>query len=846
LPKGFAEQHSFETYIKQRYKLTEKIPGLRHTLFDWGIKEPAATGKTDIPDLSLDSEAIAKLIQLYDVLFLRDERDYIFDSQKLRPESIEPAVEIFKGLLRSFANKMEAESEIRRILEGLIENNDQLEAIVISAATFIRTIAQKNYQAFANIANRQADLKKWLFTEYDKAASAKDPKSQDFGELFSYLLHMNRGRRFGVQMVVDGLQGGMMRALATAEHRQGFFKQVFAEETENRTSIKALNLPVKELNVTSNSFALDVAAGGRAVKDSRFLPFFKSIFRMSGSYISDQGVATTPTISVRNLPIAKTGADVAGFGGTGIPNFHFVDRLQNRAYYFFGNDALMLEPLAEKNGLKTMPQRLSQFNSMNCNSQYDRGVRHSLDALLNLIIGEKSRDFGELLCFAELQRRSEAEIQLRKDRETVMSNIVNGRSSARWFATNARTVQLLNAIAENTELGMPEYLLVYNPWPDHFAHFTGPFSDEILSPTGELNRLDYWLSKFRSLYVKAEVNDRTLWSMAGDHGLTPVHYAMNLEKYLFDRMREEGMNLRVKKISSDEGGPPLITHPDRWPSMKDYDVIVASTAGGNYMIDLFNSQENTEWQKQPILSELRQWKNIDGRSIDIVGEIQRRLGESLDYMVVRGARLENKKSTTILLTTRNGERVTERILRDGDRFFYESSPNDLLQISVGPRFRFLSTSDILRKRELREQCIFGARLNDSASWCNRLQWLELTSLTDRPDSVVQLAKLYEEDRAGTINLFPRAGFGYNTEVPGRHAGEHFHEKDAFVGFWAEGAAGLRIKRITGTRRVPLVNGTLAPTIFEYLTGQSAIAGVDGWGFPSVFRAAHEQDRHGTK
>ncbi len=47
---------------------------------------------------------------------------------------------------------------------------------------------------------------------------------------------------------------------------------------------------------------------------------------------------------------------------------------------------------------------------------------------------------------------------------------------------------------------MSDYALIYIPWPDHFSHFKGPFSDEIMSPTGELNRMDYWLGRITDVY----------------------------------------------------------------------------------------------------------------------------------------------------------------------------------------------------------------------------------------------------------------------------------------------------------------------------------------------------------
>jgi hypothetical protein len=105
----------------------------------------------------------------------------------------------------------------------------------------------------------------------------------------------------------------------------------------------------------------------------------------------------------------------------------------------------------------------------------------------------------------------------------------------------------------------------------------------------------------------------------------------------------------------------------------------------------------------------------------------------------------------------------------------------------------------------------------------------LTSYTDRPDAVAQLAHLYDSDRAGTINLFPRQGIGYNTRVPGRHAGEHFHEKNAFIGFW-----GKPVQRTSKQGRIrTAVIGALPATLYEYLAREPVIEGENGWGFTSL-------------
>ena len=97
---------------------------------------------------------------------------------------------------------------------------------------------------------------------------------------------------------------------------------------------------------------------------------------------------------------------------------------------------------------------------------------------------------------------------------------------------------------------------------------------------------------------------------------------------------------------------------------------------------------------------------------------------------------------------------------------------------------------------------------------------------------MQLAHLYDSDRAGTVNLFPRAGIGYNSRVPGRHAGELFHEKDAFVGAWGGGLSpGPGAPRLEAA-----VNGSLPMLVYEYLSGEAATPGEDGWGHPSLAEA----------
>jgi len=126
---------------------------------------------------------------------------------------------------------------------------------------------------------------------------------------------------------------------------------------------------------------------------------------------------------------------------------------------------------------------------------------------------------------------------------------------------------------------------------------------------------------------------------------------------------------------------------------------------------------------------------------------------------------------------------------------------------------------------LLEECLENALEDHPQSWCNEKEWRYLTSFTSNPDSVGQISHIYDIDIAGTINLFPKDGIGYNSKVPGRHAGEHFHEKDAWVGIW-----GPPVKASSKLRTQ--VNGSVPVVIYEYLNGSKVDKSDVGWGYES--------------
>jgi hypothetical protein len=164
-------------------------------------------------------------------------------------------------------------------------------------------------------------------------------------------------------------------------------------------------------------------------------------------------------------------------------------------------------------------------------------------------------------------------------------------------------------------------------------------------------------------------------------------------------------------------------------------------------------------------------------------------------------------------------------MRWGGRIHYDFAADLLEAGSLSPYDPEPPGAERSRWQELLDRAR-AARREESASWLTESEWRDLCSFSPRPDAVVQIARLYDTDLAGTMNLFPARGVAFNSLVPGRHAGESFHEKDAFVGFW-----GGAMRRKSPPRTAQ--NGSLAPTVYEHLTGETTAAGKDGWGYPAV-------------
>lgn len=815
------ESKDFDAHARETFASLRGVPGMEHSLFHWKAEEEGSSVAPQRPrEEKTTSALVAGLVRFFDAVFLQVDSPPPSVRRDRSPETIEKAKTVIREILEAISSELPRESELAAMLSRLLKDEKLLETVTVSFVDFTREIAYKNHRRFARMIAREEQLKLWMQEELERDGAEA---------LLRYLHQAVHERRYAVLILVDGLQGHLVESLARGSGASPFIQEVLREETEPVVRPRAA-LAVTESPSQSLNFLKHFAANGW--RDGRYLPFLRSLFETSPHGLAVGGISTTPTISVRNIPLALTGASVTGPRGTGIPNFHFVDRRKDRGYYFYGNDALDLDLLVRESGLRTLFSRLEHVSSLSGGAQYDEDAHFGLEAFVNLAVGEKRRDFGEKLLLADLEGRSETEKRLRGLRERLAevagqyAGTTPVRFIARWLQRR-RAFQIIEEIASIEDRGMPQLLIYYNPWPDHFAHAKGPFSDELIAPTGELSRLDFWLGEIDWIYHGAGIHDRTLFGMTGDHGVASSKFLVDVDKAVFGSLEESGVKLKVNKLSVNEGEGPRLVNPLAPPSMKGLDAVVSSTAGGNYTFDFFVGQGGS-WTAQPLYRDLTALRTLEGKTVDIIEEIRSRLEESLDSLAVREETCSTSASAVRLVGTRNGKRTEALVYRRGESIFYESEA-DLLGIAgLSPYDPEPPPEGIARYRALLEKAR-AAKKADPSTWCVESEWRELCAFTARPDAVVQISHLYDTDLAGTVNLFPMAGFCFNSTVPGRHAGELFHEKDAFVGIW-----GTPVDRTSRPRTAYV--GSIAPTLFEYLTGGSVQPGEDGWGFPAIERS----------
>lgn len=813
---GKNRKNNFRKHIMKAFPDKNEVPGLDHDHFRYDEAKKEEEKKKD------DSmkKKIASAVTIFDIIFLRD-GTFVLGKPPVRNLGIISNLKVEIKNMLTIIREGATDPIMTEIYDNLIKDDDRIEAMSVSIVDFAGIFTFSHYQMFA---------KRFAYEEVMKNKLQAQFKDGLGDELWNSLNDELYNKKYGVQIIVDGLQGHLVEALVSGDPKHPLIQNI-VDEHKNQDRFKPKNIPFHLGGNSELKFLEAVADGDVDTKKLNYLNFFKSLYKNHNNGIVKSGISTTPTVSVRNLPLIQTGGVVIGKnGGTAIPTFHYLEREQEQAYYFWGNDALMLDDITKKAGMKTLFQRMPDKFHMNCAATYETGANWSISPILNVAIGEKMRDFGEVICLQELEERADVENKIRKAKLELLS--LGQKIKERRFGNEEdkkrhvrKAQKLIDEIAEFGSDGMPELLVMYEPWPDHFGHFTGPFGDQIVSPTGELNRLDYWIQRVEKAYKEANIYDRTMFSMSGDHGLTPTRYLIKAEKQIFDGMIKDGIPVKQWKISSDEGEGPKIRNHLNKEKVRGYDVMTASTGGGNFQIELFVDQDEN-WKRQPVFDEAKAIKLIGGNVVDIPHEIVTRLQDTLDYGAIRESKSDYKNSATHLFAQRDGKRVDEILYRRADKLFYKASYN-LLETNTFSKWDYAPNNlERANHKVLHQKCMVEAKFADVSSWCDEKEWRHLTSYTNRPDSVVQLAHLFDIEYSGTIHLFSNPYIGFNSIVPGRHAGELFHEKDAFLAVWGSMVKvpqKIRSRQITAS----------APTLYEYLSGKKAVAGEDGWGDESL-------------
>lgn len=814
---------TFKKHIMELYPDKNSVPGLEHTLFSYDPKKKKTKEADAGPEAkepgtpSLLKLAATAALTLYDAIIIQDPNFRLGKRPTITPKLSKRVQGTIRKLLTQGIAILGEDHGTSKKLRALLKQPHQIEAITSTGIDVIHKYVFELHQMFALKYHRMGLLDDWLRSELKK-------KNQ--GELWNYLEEVTTKKRFSVQYVVDGLQGSLIRTLSSQGESKKFLEEVYADNQSHAKFKPDASMKPDTGHKRNLKFLEHIKKSNFSFEEEAYLPFFKDLYRNNNQGMVNQGLSTTPTLSGRNIPVTGSGAPIYGEGGTGIPNFNFLDRDNEHAYYWLGNQAFQISRYAKKHGMKSVFERLPHLYGINCSSVYLEGMNLKVDGYLTVTLGEKKRDYGEILCHFEMKKRAENYLKLQAYYEELKS--LKGKIKGSLMPKAFKARKLIKKIVKLSEDSLPQYLFIYNTWPDHFSHYTGPFSDEVISPTGELNRLDFWIGQMIDLYKKAGVYDSTLWGIAGDHGLAPTYYQIDPIKLVLDPLKKKGHKFSVERITIDPENPVLVDINNR-QSKRGIDVMLGVTAGGSFVFDFFlDHKEN--WKTHPTYEQLKSLKFKDGKEVDMIKAIIDGVGESLDYMATREGVNDLTQADVRLSTRTKGVDSNAFIKRAGDKIFY-TFKRDIVGVTKLNRFKVQSDEDKETYSKLVQRCVNEAIQSDTATWCHEDEWMLLESYSMKPGGVSQLAHLYDGTKAGTVNLFPKLGISFNTHKIGRHGGDSFHEKDAAVGIWGEPVKKIFEKPYSIKSAL---NGTLAPTMYEYLSGKTIEKGKDGWGYHSLF------------
>lgn len=792
---------------------------------------------------------VATALMLFDALFLRTRPET--GDKDIKAILHEMGNEMFSKLDDALTREVE-ENEYVNALKEMLRDDQRLTEFVEFFTDLIRELSDSWLRSFVRRERRKELRLAWMQEQIAR---------NRYYEIADYA-RTRAERKLIFHLVVDGLQGKLLEGLVqlSSGDREGTAARYVVELVRLHQAPRMD--PSRHKPKMPPGLGKDILElVEKTPKRPTYLENFKKyVFSPDAqSVIVNVATADTPTISLRNLPIIYSGHKVAGPFGTGLPNFSYLDRRTERGWYFWGSDVLYMRKIFGNNeqhiprgqkrsegpGARTLFERLWRYNTVSCMATVDTGALEKISSEAGMAVGELKRNFIEKVIVLRFRQRAEMERELNKRRRWLMEHRNLSRSFLASLLLSPVELKTFHDfarfLAEHEDEGLPDYVLWYNPWPDHFAHYEGPYSDAIIGYRGEYDRLDFYLGKMIEIYQSVKIDDgrsnyadRTLFGVVSDHGLVYTPQVISMDELLFEDMRRDGIHITYQKLTHDEGGLPAIHGRNEIRPTRPYDAVVGSTAGGSYIIDLFTIRgllgDDATWERHPDYHQLRHHQLLSGQGIDWIEQLKRRLKDTMDLALIREygpspGRVwpPEVESVVRIITPDRGE---ARILR-----IRKMNPEGRIRQAYLYRYEVLGQQDPMRLLEAIRAYLIPAggpskeevrnslsRCIESRHGCDDQQWHRLLSYTLRSDVIFQFSHLYDSDRAGTINIFPLRHIGLNSSVPGRHAGEAFGEKNGTQLYWG---AGLQRSLIQTAR-----NGSLAVTLYHWLAGDEVFYAPD--------------------
>jgi hypothetical protein len=240
---GLEETDVFRQHLLDVYPTSELLR-YQHSLFDpvTHSSDETKTITVENDGLVINAELIAAAVTIYDVLFNNDEwvlgkrlpESYQYLTRSPEDLAIISKVQnIIIGVVTQYSQSL-PEGEMKTALDGIIEDskpinttkvNNRAQALSITLIDFVRLNVLKAYRQFSHAQLRVEAFNDWMLKTF-----RSDPD-----DLIQFL-HAQINKRYAVQITVDGLQQGLLRALASDE-ASPFIPEVY-RRSESRITYK--------------------------------------------------------------------------------------------------------------------------------------------------------------------------------------------------------------------------------------------------------------------------------------------------------------------------------------------------------------------------------------------------------------------------------------------------------------------------------------------------------------------------------------------------------------------------------------------------------------------------------